>query len=246
MKFGKRLKQQMDQSLGDWRDKFLSYKELKKMVNLISSKGALEYDAQFLNLLDHEIDKFNAFFIEQEEDFIIRHKELQERISQVIHKWGPQPSHMEYKEEMTNIRKQIVNFHGEMVLLINYSNINYTGLGKIVKKYEKRTGGVLRVHFIERVWEQPFFTTDLISKLVKDCETTIETVLPPSTATGIFHEEEAAKAIFRNSVAALLSMQEMRRGSSTYSQFSLPPLNLPDFELIQSLQLISPIQIHHV
>lgn len=119
------------------------------------------------------------------------------------------------------------------------------GLGKILKKYEKRTGGVLRVHFIERVWEQPFFTTDLISKLVKDCETTIE-MLPPSTATGIFHEEEAPKAIFRNSVAALLSMQEMRRGSSTYSQFSLPPLNLPDFELIQSLQLISPIQIHHV
>lgn len=74
MKFGKRLKQQMEQSLGEWRDKFLSYKELKKMVNLISSKGSLEYDFEFINFLNHEIDKFNAFFMEQEEDFIIRHK----------------------------------------------------------------------------------------------------------------------------------------------------------------------------
>lgn len=57
-------------------------------------------------------------------------QELQERMHQVINKLGPNgthPSHVEYKEEMTSIKKEIVNFHGEMVLLINYSNINYTG-----------------------------------------------------------------------------------------------------------------------
>jgi len=49
----------------------------------------------------------------------------------VIDAWGPsasQPSEAEYKEEMGKIRKDIVNFHGEMVLLENYSNINYTGI----------------------------------------------------------------------------------------------------------------------
>jgi hypothetical protein len=30
-------------------------------------------------------------------------------------------------EEMIIIRKEIVNFHGEMVLLENYSSLNYTG-----------------------------------------------------------------------------------------------------------------------
>ncbi|KAI3449092.1 hypothetical protein Pfo_005757 [Paulownia fortunei] len=262
MKFGKRLKQQIEQSLPEWRDKFLSYKELKKLVNLTSLAppmlNKLEYgeveveaEAEFMYLLNHEIEKFNAFFMEQEEDFIIQHKELQERIEEVMDKWGrngTQPSELEYKEEMAKIRKDIVNFHGEMVLLINYSNINYTGLAKILKKYDKRTGGVLRLPFIQKVLEQPFFTTDLISKLVKECETTIDSVLPPSDATGIFHAEREAVAvpgegIFRNTVAALLTMQEMRRGSSTYSHFSLPPLNLPDFEVIQSLQVISPIQI---
>ncbi|KAK4414654.1 SPX domain-containing protein 3 [Sesamum alatum] len=254
MKFGKRLKQQIEQSLPGWQDNFLSYKELKKLVRLISSSSSLSLsEAEFVYLLNNEMEKFNAFFLEQEEDFVIRHKELRQRIERVIERWGPngtRPSHLEYRKEMAKIRKEIVNFHGEMVLLVNYSNINYTGLAKILKKYDKRTGRVLRLPFIQKVLQQPFFTTDLISKLVKDCETTLETVFPPSEparksrAAGM---QAAAlppgEGIFRNTVAALLTMHEIRRGSSTYSHFSLPPLNLPDFDVIQSLQLLSPIQI---
>ncbi|KAL2460837.1 SPX domain-containing protein 3 [Abeliophyllum distichum] len=251
MKFGKRLKRQIEQSLPDWRDKFLSYKELKKLVRLISSappllNGSVEYgkaEREFMYCLNNEIEKFNAFFMEQEEDFIIRHKELQQMIQRVIDTWGPngtKPSDTAYKQEMGKIRKDIVNFHGEMVLLMNYSNINYTGLAKILKKYDKRTGGVLRLPFIQKVLEQPFFTTDLISKLVKECESSIDWVFPASEAQGIHAEREAitvpGEGIFRNTVAALLTMQEIRRGSSTYSHFSLPPLNLPESDIFQSLQ----------
>lgn len=80
MKFGKRLKHQMQETLPSWRDKFLSYKDLKKLVRLISSAPAVlngksgKAEAEFVYLLNNEIDKFNAFFMEQEEDFIIRNK----------------------------------------------------------------------------------------------------------------------------------------------------------------------------
>ncbi|KAF2315389.1 hypothetical protein GH714_039094 [Hevea brasiliensis] len=258
MKFGKRLKQQMQETLPDWRDKFLSYKELKKLVRLLSSTPLSSIrsiecgkaEAEFVYLLNNEIDKFNSFFIEQEEDFIIRHKELKQRIQIVIDSWGPngsQPSEAEYKKEMGKIRKDIVNFHGEMVLLENYSNINYTGLGKILKKYDKRTGALLRLPFIQKVLQQPFFTTDLISKLVKECENTIDAVFPVEEEERKREGREAitieGEGIFRNTVAALLTMQEIRRGSSTHSHFSLPPLNLSDSDLIRSLQLSSPIPI---
>lgn len=84
MKFGKRLKYQIQETLSEWRDKYLSYKELKKLVKLISSaptllNGSPKYDkaeAEFVYLLNNEIEKFNTFFMEQEEDFIIRHKVL--------------------------------------------------------------------------------------------------------------------------------------------------------------------------
>jgi hypothetical protein len=84
MKFGKRLKQQVQDTLPEWRDKFLSYKELKKLLRLLSTAptsllngSSIEYgkaEAEFMYLLNNEIEKFNGFFMEQEEDFIIRHK----------------------------------------------------------------------------------------------------------------------------------------------------------------------------
>lgn len=57
-------------------------------------------------------------------------QELRQRIKRVVELWGASgshPSEIDYKEEMAKIRKDIVDFHGEMVLLVNYSNINYTG-----------------------------------------------------------------------------------------------------------------------
>lgn len=259
MKFGKRLKRQIQESLPGWRDKFLSYKDLKKLVRLISSapaasaNGSSEYgkaEAEFVYLLNSEIEKFNAFFMEEEEDFIIRHKELQQRIQRAIGTWGPngnQPSQIDYGKEMEKIRKDIVDFHGEMVLLMNYSNINYTGLAKILKKYDKRTGGLLRSLFIQKVLQQPFFITDLISQLAKECESSIDALFTVAEEERVWGGREAIKVsgegIFRNTVAALLTMQEIRRASSTYSHFSLPPLNLPDSDLIQLFQLNSPIPI---
>uniref|UniRef100_A0A9I9EL39 SPX domain-containing protein n=1 Tax=Cucumis melo TaxID=3656 RepID=A0A9I9EL39_CUCME len=77
MKFGKRLKQQVDDTLPDWRDKFLSYKDLKKLVRLTSNNVDVinnNAGADFVFLLNSEIDKFNSFFVEQEEDLVIRHR----------------------------------------------------------------------------------------------------------------------------------------------------------------------------
>ncbi|THU64287.1 hypothetical protein C4D60_Mb01t24870 [Musa balbisiana] len=240
MKFGKRLKRQIEESLPEWRDKFLCYKDLKKLVKLISAtQPPAKAEAEFICLLDSEIDKFNAFFVDQEEEFIIRQMELQERIKMV--------AATSAAAEFGRIGTEMVNLHGEMVLLVNYSSVNYTGLAKILKKYDKRTGGLLRLPFIEKVLEQPFFTTDLISKLVKECESTMDSMFPAAAAAATAAREEAVmmveQRVFRNAVAALVTMQELRRGSSTYGHFSLPPLTLPDADLLHSLQLPSPIPI---
>lgn len=51
---------------------------------------------------------------------------------------------------------------------------------KILKKYDKRTGALIRLPFIQSVMQEPFFTTDLLNKLVKDCEAMLEQLLPRS------------------------------------------------------------------
>ncbi|KAL8037584.1 hypothetical protein ABFX02_11G048100 [Erythranthe guttata] len=272
MKFGKSLSNQIEETLPEWRDKFLSYKELKKRLKLIEPKpkpslcdeeraqkrrkmddgggdrvAMTDEEVDFVQLLEDELEKFNAFFVEKEEEYIIRLKELQDRVAGA----------KDRKDEMINIRKEIVDFHGEMVLLENYSALNYTGLVKILKKYDKRTGALLRLPFIQKVLQQPFFTTDLLYKFVKECERMLDRMFPvkeedtlssattttTTTTDGIdgptssaiddrlikeskeLAEIEYMKSLYmKSSLAALRILKEIRSGSSTVSAFSLPPL----------------------
>ncbi|KAF5789119.1 putative SPX domain-containing protein [Helianthus annuus] len=285
MKFGKSLSNQIEQTLPEWRDKFLSYKELKKRLKLINPQeksgdvcnreakrprltgagagagagdgtlvdggGMSKEEVDFVELLEKEIEKFNLFFVEKEEEYIIKLKELQDNVAKA----------KDSTEEMIKIRKEMVDFHGEMVLLENYSALNYTGIVKILKKYDKRTGAVLRLPYIQKVLQQPFFTTDLVYKLVKECEALLDrlfpltepsvdevcgnggantsaTMLAPSTSncgettTGVvgakeFVELEFMKSLYtKSTISALQVLKEIRSRSSTVSVFSLPPMQV--------------------
>ncbi|KAI4380447.1 hypothetical protein MLD38_006638 [Melastoma candidum] len=284
MKFGKSLSNQIEETLPEWRDKFLSYKDLKKRLKLIEPKvagdgerslkrkrpegcggevgdpavgkggGMTNEEMEFIRLLVEEMDKFNTFFVEQEEEYIIRLKELQDRLAMA-----------KDSTEIINIRKEIVDFHGEMVLLENYSALNYTGLVKILKKYDKRTGALIRMPFIQKVvLQQPFFITDVLGKLIKECEKMLDHLFPTKdilassseageatladetsasaagNAVGVtpgeineggiripkeLAEIEQMKNMYmKSTLSALRVLKEIRSGSSTVSHFSLPPL----------------------
>lgn len=40
-------------------------------------------------------------------------------------------------EELMQVGRELVDFHGEMVLLVNYSSLNYTGTCLLVSYYLK-------------------------------------------------------------------------------------------------------------
>lgn len=81
MKFDKILKNLIEQTLPDWRDQFLCYKILKKQLKVMcpeDGQAPPNLDANefnhFLNLLHLEIDKFNNFFVDKEEEYVIKWK----------------------------------------------------------------------------------------------------------------------------------------------------------------------------
>ncbi|XP_047316446.1 SPX domain-containing protein 1-like [Impatiens glandulifera] len=259
MKFGKNLSTQIEETLPEWKDKFLSYKDLKKQLKLIqpkpiadnrpakrprlSTSGAGEEEddiskeeSDFIQLLEDEVEKFNTFFVEKEEEYIIRLKDLQERVAKA------KENEIE-NEEMRRIRKENVDFHGEMVLLENYSALNYTGIVKILKKYDKRTGRILRLPFIQKVLQQPFYTTDVLYKLIKECEAMIDRLFPaneqcPAPAPAEVEEEEGESKqslYMKSTMSALRALGRIRSGSSTVSVFSLPPLQLGSIVLEQKV-----------
>jgi len=336
MKFGKRLQIQLEETLPEWRDYFLSYKPLKKQLKQLSvpecftavgfcaaspshdgvvdhetlqelrkgsdvlgdsidkpstesaaeaasSKSASEigagnsdkvssqssthaqaertsqrteifYEKDFINLIKEELEKFNNFFLDKEEDYVIYLQELKERIERLkenSRQNGTFTSENELNVERVKIRRDIVAIHGEMVLLLNYSALNFTGLVKILKKYDKRTGALLRLPFTQSVPHQPFFTTELLSKLVHECEANLQSIFPsipldegedcgsdPSrdenneaNAQETFSlQGDTIEDIYRSTLAALRTIQDLRKGSSTYNPLSFSPFVPGDIE----------------
>ncbi|KDP33600.1 hypothetical protein JCGZ_07171 [Jatropha curcas] len=275
MKFWKSLSILIEDTLPEWRDKFLSYKDLKKQLKLIYPKdgdkptnkrprldAAVALDRMdgedpreesggevakevidFVRLLEDEMEKFNSFIFEKEEDFVIKWKELQNSVEKA----------RDSNEELMKVGREIVDFHGEMILLENYSALNYTGLVKILKKYDKRSGALVRVPFIQKVMQQPFFTTHVLNKLVKECETMLDQLFskneasispkatedvadcdprtPTESKEGIIRvpkeltEIENMESMYMKlTLSALRVLKEIRSGSSTINMFSLPPL----------------------
>jgi len=169
-------------------------------------------------------------------------QELKERIESVKSRSSnsgafTSVSENEFSDEIFQIRKAFVTIHGEMVLLKNYSSLNFAGIVKILKKYDKRTGGLLRLPFTQRVLHQPFFTTEPLTWLVQECEANLELIFPleaeviesspqrhSSSTAPITHDnlsESISMDVYRSTLAAMRAIQGLRRASSTSNPLSL-------------------------
>ncbi|KAL8038587.1 hypothetical protein ABFX02_11G117400 [Erythranthe guttata] len=140
---------------------------------------------------------------------------------------------------MMEIRKGFVSIHGEMVLLKNYSSLNFAGLIKILKKYDKRTGELLSLPFTQLAFHQPFFTIEPLTRLVRECEANLEVLFPleaevvesvtvqnvQTDQTGADKSSmplgEETMDIYRSTLAAIKAIQGLKKASSTYNPMSL-------------------------
>lgn len=260
MKFGKEFGIHLEQTLPEWRDKYLCYKLLKRFLKHIPNPTAgddnhdplpppdaavdrnfpplpphlADLQEWFVRILDEEIEKFNDFYVDKEEEFVIRFKELKERIEEAKEKsWkdGNFTSESEFSDEMMAIRKDFVTIHGEMVLLKNYSSLNFAGIIKILKKYDKRTGGLLRVHFTQLTLRQPFFTTHPLTLLVHECEENLEFLFPlqPEVVESNAKTNKdklssieigTSSDVYRRTIDAMKTIKGLKKESSTSNPLS--------------------------
>ncbi|KAK3145602.1 hypothetical protein QOZ80_3BG0255040 [Eleusine coracana subsp. coracana] len=275
MKFGKDFRNHLEETLPAWRDKYLAYKALKKLIKKLpppadvppppppppgpplpvpaaaaegeeggghgAGQGNVALGDWFARILDMELHKLNDFYMEREEWYVIRLQVLKERIERVKAKKNDAfTSRSEFTEEMLEIRKDFVIIHGEMILLQTYSSLNFAGLVKILKKYDKRTGGVLRLPFTQRARHQPFFTTEPLTRLVRECEANLELLFPieaevlePGSSSKLEAKDDVASRdptsscdteasdLYRSTIAAMKAIQGLRRASSTSTPLSL-------------------------
>ena len=59
------------------------------------------------------------------------------------------------------IYKKLIDFHGDLLMLLHWSMLAYTGLVKILKKHHKRTGTPLHAPELEHLLSHPFCSVEV-------------------------------------------------------------------------------------
>merc|ERR1719421_992052 len=120
----------------------------------------------FTALLDFEVDKVNNFYSDRIEEGVIIVHALRQHIQQV----DQELEGCARLEQRTACQKSLVSVHFNLLMLQNYVALNFTGLVKILKKFDKRFTAHLRADYIAAIVELPFYRCAALGQLVEETE----------------------------------------------------------------------------
>lgn len=162
---------------------FLKYKQMKKLLKKASELkeegddvGMRGVEKEFIRVLHDDVDRINSYFMEVEEDCVIKLQCLRDAYEEeCIKKNNNKEEEMSDEAwlsspEMRKIRSQFIDLHGELVLLLHWSIVNYAGILKILKKHDKLLGGHAQKDLVGSILRQPFVSTGGITKLAQSAE----------------------------------------------------------------------------
>lgn len=163
MKFGALLRNSAAET-PELQSLFLCYKHLKKRLKRLPERQAPDHQGpggitgdeiaqrqrNFVLTLNDDVQQFNELFMEKEEDSVIRLRTLEDAAKDA-----------QTLESIGQVFKHFVDFHGEMLLLVHWSILAYTGLVKILKKHHKRTGLLVRAPHLDNLLSQPFCSVEV-------------------------------------------------------------------------------------
>ncbi|KAE8151145.1 VTC domain-containing protein [Aspergillus avenaceus] len=174
MKFGEHLRSAL---IKEYYWYYIAYDELKRALktdfvaepvpSYVKSRKAWTEDDEkhFISLLESELDKVFNFQRMKSEEIVGRIQESEKDVNDVI-------SRLEESSRRQSVRSSIASPSDEdfMVLeqvlsdiiadvhdLAKFTQLNYTGFQKIIKKHDKETGWHLRPVFAARLKAKPFF-----------------------------------------------------------------------------------------
>lgn len=96
-----------------------------------------------------------------------------------------------------------------------------------MKKYEKRSGALIRMPFIQKVLQEPFFKIDVLNELVKDCETMLNHLFSLnelSVQSEVTEGKESCK------------LQVDIKNTTTTGEEEEKPLKVPELEEIEFME----------
>ena len=124
----------------------------------------------FVQTLSSELKKFNVFFMNREEEIVMKEGHMQQVFEQNEERIASAINAGAYTNECllsdTQLCQKFANFHGELVLLEHWTNLNYAALVKILKKHDKRSNLSLRSPILGNVLQQPFYNVEVLTAMI--------------------------------------------------------------------------------
>lgn len=109
-----------------------------------------EEENNFCKALSGTLHQLNDMFLTKEETSVIRVERLEHDLAAAT-----------TPEQLNDLHKQFVDFHGEVLLLVHWSILAYTATVKILKKHHKRTGLLVKAPQLGNLLSQPFCSTEV-------------------------------------------------------------------------------------
>ncbi|KIX93442.1 uncharacterized protein Z520_10861 [Fonsecaea multimorphosa CBS 102226] len=177
MKFGQQLRQSL---IKDYYWHYIAYDDLKAALKkpFVNGKSGEreawtdDDEANFIRLLEAELDKVFTFQKLKSQEIISRIKAAEAEVKQVVERQERQNQNgSEPDEELENdfdlLEADLSDIIADVHDLAKFTQLNYTGFQKIIKKHDKQTQLILRPSFATRLKAKPFFQDNYDAFIVK-------------------------------------------------------------------------------
>ena len=196
---------------------FIGYKRMKKVLKQASAAKEAgddeltrQLEREFVDHLHVDLEEINSSFIEQEEEAVIKMQTLRDEYEAAckVRAAGGDVADATWLSSpvVRSIRSRFADLHGELVLLLHWSVMNYAGTLKILKKHDKLLGGHSQQDLLGTILNMPFTSTASVAALASSAETYVKK-LSDQTDVNLTHSSEAS-AERANSLRELMDEAE--------------------------------------
>ncbi|KAF2195444.1 SPX-domain-containing protein [Zopfia rhizophila CBS 207.26] len=167
MRFGQQLKSSL---IKDWLFYYIAYDDLKHALTIHRAWNE-KAEQEFVSRLEQELDKVYTFQKVKSEEIIRRIAASEKEVNEVVAKAdrnedrGADESPTE--EDFELLEEDLSDIIADVHDLAKFTQLNYTGFQKIIKKHDKTTRWVLKPVFAARLRRKPFFQDNYDAFIVK-------------------------------------------------------------------------------
>ncbi|RMZ91551.1 hypothetical protein DV736_g1204, partial [Chaetothyriales sp. CBS 134916] len=175
MKFGQQLRQSL---IKDYSWYYIDYDGLKDALKTEFVNGkdgerkpwTNDDESSFIKLLEAELDKVYTFQKLKSQEIVSRIKASEQEVKQVLERQAQQSdseTDPDLEDDFELLEADVSDVIADVHDLAKYTQLNYTGFQKIIKKHDKQTGIYLRPTFSTRLKAKPFFADNYDAFIVK-------------------------------------------------------------------------------